>query len=287
MAWFVIDAVGVMDLDGVLRGLSRRTATAGRRYEPSMMVALLLYGWAAGCVRRAGSSAPACEDVACRVIAAQQRARSRDDRALRRPPRARAGRAVRRGARALRGGRPGHVERGRDRRHQGRGQRQPRAQPSTTSRSRARSWPRQIATDAAEDERFGEARGDELPPELARAGPARLAARGQAPARRAARGARQRRSRARGPSASKDAKRRLDEELLAERRANAAYEAYRARGRRADGRRFGRPPTQALQPPATPPGKINITDPDSGWSRACAAGCRATTPRRSATSSRS
>ncbi len=45
-------------------------------------------------------------------------------------------------------------------------------------------------------------------------------------------------------------------------RANAAYEAYRARGRMKDGRRFGRPP-DPYQPPATPAGKINVTDPDS------------------------
>ena len=45
-------------------------------------------------------------------------------------------------------------------------------------------------------------------------------------------------------------------------RANAAYEAYRARGRMKDGRRFGRPPDPYL-PPATPAGKINVTDQDS------------------------
>ena len=40
------------------------------------------------------------------------------------------------------------------------------------------------ATDAAEDELYGEARGDELPPELATSqGRRRLAARGQAPPR--------------------------------------------------------------------------------------------------------
>ena len=45
-------------------------------------------------------------------------------------------------------------------------------------------------------------------------------------------------------------------------RANRAYEAYRARGRMKDGRRFGRPP-DPYQPPATPDGHINLTDPDS------------------------
>ena len=45
-------------------------------------------------------------------------------------------------------------------------------------------------------------------------------------------------------------------------RANEAYEAYRARGRMKDGRRFGKPPTP-YTPPATPDGRINVTDPDS------------------------
>jgi hypothetical protein len=44
--------------------------------------------------------------------------------------------------------------------------------------------------------------------------------------------------------------------------ANAAYEAYRARGVMKNGRRFGAPP-KPYQPPAVPQGKINVTDPDS------------------------
>ena len=64
------------------------------------------------------------------------------------------------------------------------------------------------------------------------------------------------------PKRLREAKRRLDEELWTEVRANRAYEAYRARGRMKDGRRFGRPP-DPYQPPATPEGRINVTDPDS------------------------
>ena len=59
----------------------------------------------------------------------------------------------------------------------------------------------------------------------------------------------------------KEAKRRLDEELWTEMRANRAYEHYRS-GRMKDGRRFSRPP-DPYTPPATPQGQINITDPDS------------------------
>jgi DDE family transposase len=64
------------------------------------------------------------------------------------------------------------------------------------------------------------------------------------------------------PQRLKEAKRRLEEELWTECQANAAYETYRARGRMKDGRRFGRPP-DPYQPPDTPAGVINVTDPDS------------------------
>ena len=60
----------------------------------------------------------------------------------------------------------------------------------------------------------------------------------------------------------KEAKRRLEEEHRTECEANAAYEAYRARGRMKDGRRFGRPP-DPFQAPERPTGKINISDLDS------------------------
>jgi hypothetical protein len=56
--------------------------------------------------------------------------------------------------------------------------------------------------------------------------------------------------------------RRLEQELSVEREANAAYEAYRARGVMKDGRRFGAPP-KPYRPPDLPEGQINTTDPDS------------------------
>jgi transposase len=55
---------------------------------------------------------------------------------------------------------------------------------------------------------------------------------------------------------------RLESDLDVERRSNEAYEAYRARGRMRDGRRFGRP-ANPYQPPDVPAGKVNVTDPDS------------------------
>jgi Transposase domain (DUF772)/Transposase DDE domain len=116
--------------------------------------------------------------------------------------------------------------------------------------------------DACEDEQFGERRGDELPPELSTPeGRQRWLrdARRRLDERRAEQARPVPRSRAKRLV---EARRRLEEELEVEGRANADYEAYRARGVMKDGRRFGRPP-KPYQPPETPAGKINLTDPDS------------------------
>jgi hypothetical protein len=118
------------------------------------------------------------------------------------------------------------------------------------------------ALDAAEDELYGEARGDELPAKFATAQGRRgwlREAKQRLEAERAANPQPVPRSR---PKRVKEAKRRLEEEVWTETRGNRAYEAYRARGRMKDGRRFGRPP-DPYQPPATPAGRINVTDPDS------------------------
>ncbi len=59
-----------------------------------------------------------------------------------------------------------------------------------------------------------------------------------------------------------EAERRLRQDLAVERRANETYEHYRANARDKRGRRLGCPP-KPYQPPETPAGKINTTDPDS------------------------
>ncbi|KKK56219.1 hypothetical protein LCGC14_3066730, partial [marine sediment metagenome] len=116
--------------------------------------------------------------------------------------------------------------------------------------------------DAAEDERYGPARGDELPEHLA-----------SREGRRAwLREAKERLEREREaqdeqvPRAREErleiCHRRLVEDWQTECRANRDYEVYRARGVMRDGRRFGRPPDPHT-PPAKPEGKINLTDPDS------------------------
>jgi hypothetical protein len=77
------------------------------------------------------------------------------------------------------------------------------------------------------------------------------------------------------PKRLQESKRRLEEELWTEQRANTAYEAWRARGVSADGTRRMAPGTvRPYVPPETPAGKINVTDPDSrnvktprGWAQ--------------------
>jgi transposase len=59
-----------------------------------------------------------------------------------------------------------------------------------------------------------------------------------------------------------EGKRLLEQEHRVVIEANAAYEAYRARGVMKDGRRFGRAPDPFV-PPEVPAGVVNITDPDS------------------------
>jgi hypothetical protein len=120
------------------------------------------------------------------------------------------------------------------------------------------------AVDAAEDERYGDARGDELPPEF-------QTAQGRRGWLREAKRAldRQRAAEPRPVARSRqkrleESKRQLEEEHAVECRANAEYEAYRARGVMRDGRRFGAPPKR-YEPPPAPAGTINVTDP----TRAC------------------
>lgn len=68
MAWFVLDAVAGMDLSGFY-GAYRADGVGRRAYDPAMMVALLLYGYSRG-VRSARQIERSCwEDVAFKTIA--------------------------------------------------------------------------------------------------------------------------------------------------------------------------------------------------------------------------
>jgi transposase len=71
LAWFVIDAVAQLDLSAFY-GAYREDGRGRPAHDPAMMVALLLYNYAVG-VRSSRAIERRCvEDVACRVIAANQ-----------------------------------------------------------------------------------------------------------------------------------------------------------------------------------------------------------------------
>jgi transposase len=72
LAWFVIDAVAVLDLSRFEARCTPRGSAAGRAaYDPAMLLALLFYAYARG-VRSSRKIERACtEDVAFRVICAQ------------------------------------------------------------------------------------------------------------------------------------------------------------------------------------------------------------------------
>src|SRR6188472_904703 len=72
LAWFVIDAVAEMNLEAFYAAY-RVDGRSRPPYDPAMMVALLLYAYARG-IRSSRVIERACEeDVAFRVLAAQQR----------------------------------------------------------------------------------------------------------------------------------------------------------------------------------------------------------------------
>jgi transposase len=260
LAWFVISAVEEMNLDAFYAA-HRVDGRSRPPYDPAMMIALLLYAYARG-IRSSRVIERACEeDVAFRVLAAQQR-----------PDHATLARFVERHQEALAGlfgevltlcARSGLAKVGVIAVDGTKLQ----ANASRNENLDYEQLAREIveaarAVDAAEDELYGEARGDELPPEFATAQGRRgwlREAKQRLEAERAANPQPVPRSR---PKRVKEAKRRLEEELFSEVRANRAYEAYRARGRMKDGRRFGRPP-DPYQPPVAPEGRINLTDPDS------------------------
>src|SRR3954452_2155678 len=260
LAWFVIDAVAEMDLDAFYAAY-RVDGRSRPAYDPAMMVALLLYAYARG-IRSSRVMERACEeDVAFRVLAAQQQ-----------PDHATIARFVERHRDAIAGlfgevlslcakhglasvgviavdgtKLPGNASRN----------------ANVDYEQLAREILEEAqAVDAAEDELYGDARGDELPAEFATAQGRRgwlREAKQRLEAESAGNSQPVPRSR---PKRVQEAKRRLEEELWTEVRANEAYEAYRARGRMKDGRRFGKPPTP-YTPPATPDGRMNVTDPDS------------------------
>jgi len=308
LAWFVIETVAQLDLEAFYA--SYRSDGHGRAaYEPSMMVALVLFAYSTKERSSRGIERHCRQDIAYRVITANQV-----------PDHATIARFVCRHETALAGlfasvlclcekaglvrsgvvavdGTKMHANASRD-------------SNVDYGRVAREIIAEAIATDQAEDEVHGDARGDELPPELQTdAGRREWLARELAQ-QRAADGeesdsepdrdaphefdvewivarARGRRGWLREANRQLDrdrwrdaapvprsrserlleAGRRLDDELAAERRGNDAYERYRAAGRDKQGRRFSAPP-KPYQPPETPQGEVNLTDPDARVMRA-------------------
>src|SRR5919109_369505 len=259
LAWFVIDAVAEVNLDAFY-GAYRVDGGSRPPYDPAIMVALLLYAYARG-IWSSRVIERACEEnVAFRVLAAQQR-----------PDHATLARFVDRHQEAIAGlfgevltlcARSGLVKVGviavDGTKVQANASR---TRTSTTSSWRARSSKRprpstRPRTSSTARRAATSCRRSSPPPR-----PPRMVARGQAAPRGRARGepaagaAQPRETPARGQAPPRAG-------VWTEVRANRAYEGYRARGRMKDGRRFGRPP-DPYQPPATPEGRINVTDPDS------------------------
>lgn len=259
-ARFVIAAVEAMDLSGFYADY--RLDGHGRpAHDPAMMVGLLVYAYARGQRSSRGIERGCIEDIAYRVIAANRqpdhttiaRFRQRHETAIA----ALFGQVLALCAQAGLAGVEVLAVDG--------------TKVHANASERATRDYTQIAEeilqdaaqiDAEEDAQFGERRGDELPGELASAQGRRKwleAAKRRLDAQRELEARPIPRARA---ERVREAKRRLDEELLTEVRANAAYEDYRRRGVMKNGRRFGAPPNP-YTPPKQPTGKINITDPDS------------------------
>ena len=310
LAWFVLESVEQLDLAAFYASY-RQDGWGRAAFEPSMMVSLLLYAYARGERSSRGIERKCVEDVAYRVIAAQQtpdhatiaRFRVRHEDALADLftevlSLCKEAGLVKVGLIAIDGTKV-------------------HANASHHSNLDYEQLAQEIlkeaaAIDAAEDELYGEARGDELPEHLQTSEGRRAAlqearrklerdraANGKTKAATAAdarshpvkieldpevivartqgregwlREARHQLDEHRRLQADPiprsrserllEAERRLQENLLVEREANEAYEAYRAHAVMKDGRRPGGRP-KPYEPPETPAGKINTTDPDS------------------------
>lgn len=260
LAWFVIEAIDELDL-GSFYASYRSDGHGAAAHEPKMMLTLLAYAYCVGERSSRGIERRCREDVAFRVICANQapdhatiaRFRVRHQDALADLFGQVLGLCADAGlvAVAVLAVDGSKLE-------------------ASASNHATRSY-EQVAKeilaeagriDAAEDEIHGEARGDELPEHLTTRDGRRAwlrEAKERLERERAAKAEPVPRERAKRLELCRE---RLVEDWRTERWANRAYEAYRARGVMRDGRRFGGPP-KPFEPPAQPEGKVNLTDPDS------------------------
>ncbi len=263
LAWFVLEAVGELDLEQFY-GAYRRDGWGAAAHDPQMMVALLVYSYAIGERSARGIERRCRDDVAFRVITANQapdhatiaRFRVRHEEAISDlfggvlELCARAG-LVRVGIVAVDGTKI--------------------AASATHHATRTyEQIAREIleeaaAIDAAEDELHGEARGDELPPELQTGGDRRQRLREAKQALEAERAAQAKPIPRERSDRLHECKRRLEQEHELERRVVAEHEAWRARGIATDGSRrmSGGHRLKAHPIAERPAGRVNVTDPDS------------------------
>src|SRR4051812_27221973 len=264
LAWFVLDAVGEMNLSAFY-GAYRQDGWGRAAHEPSMMVALFTYAYAIG-VRSSRAIERRChDDIAFRVITANHA-----------PDHATIARFRVRHEAAIAGlfgevlelcAKVGLVEVGVV------------AVDGTKIAAAAthhatRSY-EQIAKeiledaariDAAEDELYGQARGDELPEGLRTSGDRRKVLREAKQALEAGRAAQAKRvPRDRGERLL-ECRRRLHQDWELERHVVTEHAAWHAAGIASDGSRRTVGARHNIKPyPLTsePAGKINVTDPDS------------------------
>jgi transposase len=261
LAWFVIEAIDELDLEPFYASY-RADGHGAAAHEPKMMVTLLAYAYCVGERFSRGIERRCREDVAFRVITATQapdhatiaRFRVRHQEALADlfggvlGLCAEAG-LIEVGMLAVDGSKF-------------------RADASDAAIRSYEELAKEILADAAEadaaeDARFGTARGDELPQHLA----TRQGRKGWL--RQAKRRLDEKRAEDKQPI-PRDREERLElchERLVgdwrAQRQGNRAYEAYRERSIRERGRQPMGPGPGPYEPPPKPEGKINTTDPDA------------------------
>jgi transposase len=262
LAWFVIQSIEELELDAFYA--SYRADGHGRAaHDPKMMLTLLTYAYCVGERSSRGIERRCREDVAFRVICANQapdhatiaRFRVRHEQALADifgqvlGLCAQAG-LVHTGVLAVDGSKFA----------------------ADASDSAIRTYERlaeEIVAEAgriddAEDELYGSKRGDELPEHVSTHNGRRQwlkEAKKRLDAERAAAEEKVPRSR---EQRLEVCHRRLVEDWQVEHQANRDYEAWRERGIAADGsRRMAPGTTKPHEPPPKPDGKINTTDPDA------------------------
>src|SRR5215212_546978 len=264
LAWLVLEAVGELDLSAFYRAY-RDDGHGRAALDPAMMVALLLYAYAIG-VRSSRAIERRCrEDVAFRVIAANQapdhatvaRFRARHEHAIAElfgqvlGLCARAG-LVELGVVAVDGTKIAAAA----------------THHATRSYEQiAREILEQAARiDAAEDELYGDARGDELPEGLRTSGDRRTVLREAKQALEAERAAQAKKVPRDRAERLLECRRRLRQDWELERYVVSEHAAWHAAGIASDGSRRMVGARHNIKPyplPPVPAGKLNVTDPDS------------------------